>query len=515
MQKTFDKPAMQVVPGTVEEDRAFEDLKTNFLEQYNTVFPNTLAQRTVVVVPSLTLDKEMLKQIKGVIHYEERMLCMLMLLRMPRTNVVYITSVPVADSIIDYYLHMLPGIAGHHARSRLTMLSCHDASNIPLAQKIMTRPRLIARIKAHIPHLSTAHLSCYNITDAEKSLAVQLGIPIYGTDPAKFYEGTKSGSRKTFRESGVCLPDGFEDLYTRADIAHALAVLKRQNPSRQKAVVKMNDGFSGDGNAIYHYANLDSYDLALEAAIDQSFGQYLKPISPNLPLEEFFEKFTQMGGIVEAFVEGMFKASPSVQCIITPNGNVQLVSTHDQVLGGDDGQIFVGAIFPASAEYSTTVAAEALKIAQTMVKKGALGRMAIDFISVKEASEAWVHYAIEINLRKGGTTHPYLMLQFLTDGHYNAETGEYLTASGNKCFYFASDNVVNPCYAGLTPDDLMEIAAFHQLMFSAASQEGVMLHMVGGISQYGKLGMVCIGSSPERARAFFDQTIEILNAECS
>jgi hypothetical protein len=149
-----------------------------------------------------------------------------------------------------------------------------------------------------------------------------------------------------------------------------------------------------------------------------------------------------------------------------------------------------------------------------MVKKGAMGRFAIDFISVKQADDSWAHYAIEINLRKGGTTHPYLMLQFLTDGSYNAEAGEYRTASGNKRFYFASDNVVSPNYVGLTPDDLIEIAAFHQLMFSAASQEGVMFHMVGGLSQFGKLGVVCIGSSPERAKQFYDRAIAILDAEC-
>ena len=36
---------------------------------------------------------------------------------------------------------------------------------------------------------------------------------------------------------------------------------------------------------------------------------------------------------------------------------------------------------------------------------------------------SWTSYAIEINLRKGGTTHPFLTLQFLTDGRYDAETG--------------------------------------------------------------------------------------------
>jgi len=513
MQKTFEPTMVSMAPGSEAEQQAFTATQARFIEQYQNIFPNTLAQRTVVVLPSLTLDQEILAQIKGALHYEERMLCLLMLLRMPRTNIVYISSVPIADSIVDYYLHLLPGITGHHARQRLAMLSCYDASDTPLTEKILARPRLMERIRAHIPHLSTAHLSCYNITPAEKTLAVQLGVPIFGTDPARFYEGTKSGGRKTFKESGVNLPDGFEDLHSPEDIARGLAALKRQAPNRKKAVVKMNDGFSGDGNAMYRYPDFDDQE-PLEAAIARSFEQHLKPVSPNLPLSHFFEKFAQMGGIVEAFVDGDVKTSPSVQCVISPNGQVELVSTHDQMLGGDDGQIFLGAVFPADPAYSATLAKEGLKIANTMVKKGAMGRFAIDFISVKQADDSWAHYAIEINLRKGGTTHPYLMLQFLTDGSYNAEAGEYRTASGNKRFYFASDNVVSPNYVGLTPDDLIEIAAFHQLMFSAASQEGVMFHMVGGLSQFGKLGVVCIGSSPERAKQFYDRAIAILDAEC-
>jgi len=48
------------------------------------------------------------------------MLCLLMLLGMPLTKIIYVTNVPVADIIIDYYLHLLPGITDDHARQRLT-----------------------------------------------------------------------------------------------------------------------------------------------------------------------------------------------------------------------------------------------------------------------------------------------------------------------------------------------------------------------------------------------------------
>src|ERR1044072_4208099 len=99
---------------TIQTDSPFADLQKRFVKHFRQIFQNDLAEKTVVIVPSLTLDAEILKTVKGVAHYEERMLCMLMLLRMPRTKVIYITSVPVDSSIIDYYLHLLPGITGYH-----------------------------------------------------------------------------------------------------------------------------------------------------------------------------------------------------------------------------------------------------------------------------------------------------------------------------------------------------------------------------------------------------------------
>ncbi len=502
------------VPGSAEEANAFREIQQRFILQYEKIFPDKLAPRTIVILPSLSLDMDILSKIKGAVYYEERMLCLLMLLRMPLTKIIYITSMPVSDSIVDYYLHLLPGITGHHARQRLTMLSCYDASVKPLTQKVLERPRLIERIRQVIPDVDAAHLTCYNITSLEKTLAVQLGIPLFGTNPDKFYEGSKSGGRKNFRNSGVNFPDGFEDLTTREDVVRSLAVLKTKYPALRRAVIKMNDGFSGDGNAIYTFPDI-KIDNNLEKNIEETLSQHFKTVAKDVSEKLFFEKFQSMGGIVEVFLEGDVKMSPSVQCVITPSKKIEIVSTHDQLLGGDDGQIFLGAIFPADEAYSISIAKEGKKIAQTLADKGAIGRFAIDFISVKQPDDSWKHYAIEINLRKGGTTHPFLMLQFLTDGAYNADTGEYLTAGGNKRFYFASDNVSSEKYKGLTPDDLMDISIFHDLMYDSAAQEGVMFHLVGALSEHGKLGLVCVGSSPEKAKAYYDKTIRILDMECS
>jgi hypothetical protein len=520
LMKSYLPPKMLTAPtihphkiqlAAIKETSAFNNLQKSFIHQFKHAFPDRLAAKTIVVVPSLTLDREILDKLTGHIYYEERMLCMLMLLRMPNTQVIYITSIPVDQVIIDYYLHLLPGITGSHASKRLTMLSCYDSSSISLTEKILQRKRLIKRIKKSIPTDHAAHLVCFNVTAFEKRLAELLEIPVYGCDPDLYWLGTKSGSRKVFQDVGVDTPPGRENLSSKEDIIQSLVELKMENPSLKKAVIKMNDGFSGDGNAIFSYNNL-STEKDLRNNIVQFFDRNLKIVANNLNPQLFIKKFELMGGIVEAFIEGEIKTSPSVQCRINPLGEIDIISTHDQVLKGDEQQIFTAAIFPANSEYAADLTSPATKIAKQLVSYGVLGRFSIDFISVKEKDQ-WKHYAIEINLRKGGTTHPYLMLQFLTDGHYNPDTGKFFTATGQERFYFTTDNVISNSCKGLIPADLIDIAMVHNLLYDGTRQEGVMFHMISALSQFGKVGVVCIGKSPEAARDFFAKTVEILESE--
>ena len=495
-------------------DSAFTMLQERFAKHFHETFLNDLAEKTIVIIPSLTLDRDMLKSVKGVVHYEERMLCLLMLLRMPRTRVIYVTSVPIDSSIIDYYIHLLPGITGHHARQRLTIMSCHDASRKPLTEKILDRPKLVKRIRELIKFPEMAHMSCFNVTNLEKQLALKLDIPIYGCDPRLSYLGTKSGSRRIFKKLGIPVPYGIEDLQNEHGIAAALYQLKKNNPALQKAVVKMNDGFSGEGNAIFYYNELDPGNENIEYMIRQKMPDYLKPVALNVSYDEYIQKFKALGGIAEEFVNGEFKKSPSVQGRINPIGDVDIISTHDQLLGGESNQVFLGSSFPASNEYHTDIAVMGKMIAAELQAEGVLGRFSIDFISVKEPP-GWKHYAIEINLRKGGTTHPFLMLQFLTGGEFNWQEGVYTVPNGQQRSYFASDNVVNEKYKGLTPHDLIDIAMCNGMLYDSAKQTGVMFHMIGGLSQYGKLGMLCIGQTVDEAKEIYCRTIKVLDKECN
>lgn len=493
-------------PGASAEAR-FEALQRDLVLQFKHHFPDPLAPKTVIIVPSQTLDPEILAKISGINHYEERLLCLLMLLRMPRTHVIYVTSLPIDEVIIDYYLHLLPGVTSRHARQRLTLLSCHDASHRSLTEKILSRPRLIAKIRSCIPPGHVAHLTGFNITYLEHELALQLGVPLYGCPADLTFWGSKSGSREIFRRAGLPMPPGFENLRNMGAVAEALRDLRAEFPGLRKAVVKVNDGFSGDGNALY------SFEQAGAPADAASLRDQLRMVAGDLSFDVFTEKLEYMGGIVEAFVDGAEKTSPSVQCRINPLKQIEVVSTHDQLLGGESGQVYLGATFPAQAAYANDLGRMGCQVAELLSRLGVMGRFGIDFVSVKETGGWWQHYALEINLRKGGTTHPYLMLQFLTDGYYDHHTGIYHIPNGQTRHYFATDCLQSDAYKNLTPEDLIDLAICHHVHFNATTQEGVTFHLLGALSEFGKLGLVAVAATPERARELYDQTVKILDAE--
>jgi hypothetical protein len=73
----------------------FANLQARFAQTFGAIFDDPLAPRTVVIVPSLSVDQQVMAKITGAHHYEERMLCLLLLLRMPRTRVIYVSSTPI------------------------------------------------------------------------------------------------------------------------------------------------------------------------------------------------------------------------------------------------------------------------------------------------------------------------------------------------------------------------------------------------------------------------------------
>ncbi len=496
---------------------SFDTLQRKLVEMWrdigSTLDELEFRERTVVVVPSLSVDVNF--PAPALQAYEERMLFLLFLLRKPGIRLIFVTSKTIQPGIIDYYLELLPGVVSANARKRLCLVSPEDGSSRPLTQKLLDRPHLIAHIRSLIPNLDQAHMVPFNTTDLERELAVQLGIPMYAADPRHNAFGTKSGCRQIFAEENVQHPLGFENLFSVDETIQAIAQIRAQRPYVEHVVVKLNEGVSGLGNALVDLRNMPASGDPGEDAAIRARLESMQLEGDDVTYADYLAKLAEEGGIVEEYIEGVEVRSPSAQLRVTPLGEVEMLSTHDQMLGGPSGQSYLGAIFPADPAYSWLIMRDAQKVGVRLACEGIVGRFALDFVVVKRPDGTWDSYAIEINLRKGGTTAPFLILQYLTDGVYEAQTGVFTTAQGQPRYYVASDHIESPAYKAFTPEHLFDIVSNFRLHFNRATQTGVIMHILTGVGELGRVGITAIEDSPAQAKALYDEFIAVLDREAA
>ncbi len=468
-----------------------------------------LDDESVVVIPSVT-PSATTGSGSTTQAYEERFLFLLLLLRQPRLRMIYVTSMPIDPRIVEYYLALLPGVIPSHALARLTLMSVGDASVRPLSVKLLERPQLLARIADRIPNRARSHLIPYNTTDLERDIAVTLGIPMYGADPRLAPLGTKTGCRRLFGEVGVTYPLGIEDLHSLDDVAAAIDGMLEIRPTMGEVIVKLNDGVSGTGNALVELAGLADLPASerREAILARLGTMQLE--SPSIPFDWYVRKLASDGGIVEERIVGDDLLSPSVQLRVRPDGTVELLSTHDQLLGGASGQSYLGCTFPADPAYSRLISEPGMAIGQRLAREGVIGRFAVDFVVVRDAAGQWSAYAIELNLRKGGTTHPFLTLQFLTDGSYDAESGRFVTREGDEKHLVATDHLEADALRALSIGDLFDAVARHGLHFDQSRQAGIVFHMISCLTEHGRVGMTAVGDTPEQAMELYERAQRVL-----
>lgn len=469
----------------MEMSTAFDELQEKLLSMWPALGAWTAEPKTMVVVPSLSLDVP--PDITPLIPaYEERYLFLLLLLGQPQATVIYVTSQPVLPRIVNYYLRLNSSLGGGGVRSRMHLVSIGDPSATPLTAKLLARPRTLDRIRRLIPDPDRAHLVPFTTTVLEEELAVRLGIPMYAAPAKLLHFGTKSGSRQIFEDEGVRHPRG-RSVRTSDEVVAAIKELSAVPGSSPRAVLKLDAGVGGLGNA----------DLDISSGSEEAL-ETIQLEGGSLDRDAFLAEIARQGGVIEERIGGGRVESPSVQMRIGPGGDLELLSTHDQLLGGPSGQSFHGALFPADPAYASAITAEAMKVGARLAREGVIGRFAVDFVVVERTPRIWDTYAIEINLRKGGTTHPFLTLQLLTQGRYDGTTARFETPKGPR-YYEATDHLESPEYAHLTPDDLLDLAEAGEWHWDPVKQEGVVFHMMSALPVAGRLGLTAIGSTPEEA----------------
>ncbi len=440
---------------------------------------------TMVVVPSLTFSMAELEKIAAVVHYEERLLFMTMLLRRPDLRMVFVTSLPVDPAIIDYYLRFVHDPAD--ARRRLQLVSLDDPSVRPLTAKLLDRPDAVAQISAVADSSDDAYVVSFNVTPAERLLSEALGLPLYGPPPDLSWLGSKTGSRRIARQAGARILEGSEDHWDLTSLATATERIRAHAPHARAVVIKLNNGFAGQGNAI----------VELAGPVRPLTEAHTMFCATSESWPSFEAKIKADGAIVEELVRNEGMVSPSVQLRIVPGTDVEVLSTHDQILSGPQGQVYFGCRFPADPSYRLVIQDSALKVGRALAEAGVIGSFGIDFL-VAPGPRGNAVYVSEINLRMGGTTHPFWMACLATGGTYDVASGELLARTGPKR-YMATDNLTSARLIGCSAAQVIEAIDRAGLAYDPETQTGALLHMLGAIPDHGKMGVTCVADTLEEA----------------
>src|SRR5437588_5765185 len=459
--------------------------------------PDDLEQGTIVVLPSATFPSSELRKIIGIQYYEERLLCTAHLLRHPDLRIVYLTSLPVDEAVVDYYLRFLPDPAD--ARARLHLVAVGNPEPRALTEKVLEAPGVMEKVRDLAGQ--QAYVLPFNVTPFEAELSGWLDLPVFGPRIDLVELGSKSGSRRVARRAGVPVLDGEEDVWSAADVEAALERLRARRPDAVAALVKLNNGFSGQGTAIV--------ELSADGALSEADVTF---IASEETWASFTAKLAAEGGIVEELVRAPEVISPSVQVRITPKGAVEILSNHDQILGGLENQVYLGCSFPARAEYRLAIQDCARRVGEVLAADGVVGPFGIDFVLVSDGDGGGFRpHLTEINLRMGGTTHRFWMARLVTGGTSEPATGGLVTARGPRT-YIATDNLKQEPRVGAAPAGLIAEVDRRGLAYDPASATGVTLHLLGALREHGKMGVTCIAETTEAARELHEEVTAALMA---
>ncbi|HZH02349.1 MAG TPA: peptide ligase PGM1-related protein, partial [Myxococcaceae bacterium] len=423
---------------------------------------------------------------------------------------VMVLTEPFHPAIYEYQLQHLAGIPASQAKDRTIVFLRDLTPGQGLSSKLLVHDETLKRL-ASLRGEKEAHLICYTSSADEGALAEKMGIKLMANDPRLAYWGSKPGSRQVFEEGDIPHPPGIHQVNTEAALAESIAELLQRHPDSQRLVIKLTEGVSGHGNGVLDVSELRQNPPTSPEDWIRRVAELLPRTRlqlENLTWPQFMTQVAELGAIAELHVSGKEITSPSVQAFIHEDGTVEVLSTHEQMLGGPDGQEYVGCIFPADGHYRIELQEFGRRAGEILAAKGVRGRFAVDFIAADGALNA-----LEINVWEGGTTHPYETLKALTGGSLDLDTGLFKTPAGTAKFYVMSDNVKGERYKGLAPPDVIDMVIRSGLHFDAETQTGVALHMLSSLREVGKVGVMCFGDSPEEAQALYEKFVRTLDEE--
>jgi len=267
----------------------------------------------------------------------------------------------------------------------------------------------------------------------------------------------------------------------------ATAIIKSNYFRDTGVVVKSNDGVGGYGTLIYRQERLgDLFD----------FGKKLETISKLMPI------FSSTPLLVERFINSRSESvisSPSIQGVIYPSGNVEIIALAGQIV--DDIGRYIGAvinpdIFPTQLQKSLNTLG--YKLGTEASRLGYRGVFNFDTIL---ANDGYIYF-VEMNARRTSVKYILDMARQLF--------GETWT---HKMSLISNERFSSDKLRGLSYHDVQSLLSDY-LFPVAGEPQGVIITIASSLISYARksqLGFVVVGNNFSVVQHIYSRVNELLS----
>ncbi|MBW4584685.1 peptide ligase PGM1-related protein [Aetokthonos hydrillicola Thurmond2011] len=464
----------------------------------------TSAIVTKIVLYSINYSEGFLREMPFATYFVERSLCHLEILRDQSKRLILITPQLVDPYILHYHFREVYQMNDEQecsARKRLVLLSPKLKSSESLIDLVLEDAEILKYLEKEKKQVDYIEIINFSPCEKVELLGQKLGCTVqeYPNLLSRHW-GSKLGGKDIFLKCDVPTPRGTSNILKNlGELKNVVLQLANANPPVRYVMVKLNEGgwSAGLGNVV-----IDCEKLIHTNELSESIYSILQS------WKDFEGEIFKGGAMAEEYVPGA-TCSPSVQGYIDNDGQVKLLSSHEQIL--EQGK-YLGCIFPAQPKYLTKIYAATEKIGRSLSASGVRGTFGIDFLGFENGEVL----AVEVNVRKLGTSHVLSYVEAIIGNKVDPD-GLLRDKNGSPIHYVQSRLYEPALLTYLNPQTAVETLKKKNLLYEHTKQTGAVLHTLGALEACGFVEITTIEHSREKAfernkdaqKVLLDKALEI------
>lgn len=448
----------------------------------------------------------------------------------PAVHVAYVSPVEMPDELVSYYRRLF-GMGGREPSFTIVVPEARHTypDHVALASLALYSPACCRRLRKLAKAFDAAVIvPAGPVGWAERSLAIELDVPLLAPDPKKAaVYASRSGAKRVLHKADVNIPVGAHDIYCEEDFVVALAKLVASHLDIGRWIFAID---VDAGASRLAYLDVDALDVVKQLrneahkliVLDRHKGEtawrhpdvqvlartrVLRVLraslakrvvlcsSTNGDWASFLADLRQYGAVIEAEPRRVV-GRQSVHACIRPDGGVNVIAPQEICI--DPVYERVAALFPQSMVPTDALVGATSAVARQLFSEAAVGHFTLHFVAFRNRDDAsalrlWAT-ELEFGLNPFVVGH-LLHLAVAKRSAADADTDdEQRPEVDTDRAYFLVPKLRHRGLTTLNSSSFFKLCRLHGLSFNFQHNMGLLFILVDSLAS-GTLGMLAEGKN--------------------